>query len=223
MKRVIFTLRRKNPYRGLSGIHLPDTEEIRSFFRRGGSIIFFLSALIAGLVAGTLSVNGFSEKALNSLDFLFMTNLPEKLKGGITGAFFASFASDFLFLGAAVFLALSLTGVVLLPATAFFKGFGTGVSAAYLISNYGIKGVLFYFCVILPGVFIFGMILVNELSAGLSIYKKVFLNLFRGRNYPLKGAFKMFMKKSLKNLLFTFGASVLDAVLWFLFAGLFNF
>jgi hypothetical protein len=111
---------------------------------------------------------------------------------------------------------------VFLPAVTFFKGFSIGVSAAYLVANYGIKGALFYFCIILPGVFVFALILVHELSAGISIYKKVFQNLFKERNYNIKGSLSMFMKKSLKNLLFTLIVSAGDAVIWFLFAGLFK-
>lgn len=223
MQRVIFTVRRKKLNRGLPQLRLPDLEQFKSILRRRGGVMFFLSSLIIGLVFGSAAVNSLSKSTLNALDFLFMTNLPEKLKGGISGAFFAGFAADFLFLSAAVFFSVSLFGALFLPAVAFFKGFGIGISAAYLVSNYALKGALFYFLIILPGVFAFTMVLVYELSAGFSIYKKVFQNLFRGKNYPLRGAFIMFMKKSLKNLLFTFIISAADAVIWFLFAGLFKF
>lgn len=222
MKRVVFTLRKKNINRGLPSLEIPDLDEFKLFIRRRGGALFFLSTLFIGLVAGSVAVNSFSKSTLNALDFLFTTNLPEKLKSGISGAFFASFASDFIFLGAAVFFSLSLMGAVFLPAVTFFKGFSIGVSAAYLVANYGIKGALFYFCIILPGVFVFALILVHELSAGVSIYKKIFQNLFKERNYNIKGALSMFMKKSLKNLLFTLIVSAGDAVIWFLFAGLFK-
>lgn len=221
MTRVVFTLRKRKANRGLPRLRLPDLEKIKSFFKDKGSILFFLLSLFSGLFFGSAVVNSLSERTLNSLDFLFMTNLPEKIKGGISEAFFADFASNFLFLSAAVFFSLSLFGGAFLPLTALFKGFGIGVSAAYLIGNYGLKGAFFYFCVILPGIFAFTLILVYELSAGFSVYKKFVLNIFRDKNYPLKGAVSVFLKKSLKNLLWTLAVSAADAGLWFLFAGLF--
>lgn len=222
MKGVIFTLKRKRINRGLSGLRLPGLSELKSFFTRRGTLLFFLFSVTAGLVLGSVSVSRFDEKTLKALDFLFTTNLPEKLKGGFAGAFFASFASGFLFLSAALFCSLSLFGAVFLPAIAFFKGFGIGVSAAYLVLNYGMTGALFYLFVILPGVFVFTMILVFELSAGLSVYKKIFKNILKENAYPVKGALAVFLKKSLKNLARTLGVAAGDAVLWFLLSGLFR-
>lgn len=222
MKGVIFTLKRRRISRGFSGLRLPGFSELKTFFSRRGSLLFFLFAVTSGLVLGSVCVSGFDEKTLKALDFLFTTNLPEKLKGGFAGAFFASFASGFLFLSAAVFCSLSLFGAVCLPFIAFFKGFGIGVSAAYLVMNYGVKGALFYLFVILPGVFVFTMILVYELSAGLSFNKKMLLNILKGNTYPLKGALTAFLKRSLKYLAGSLAAALGDAVLWFLLSGLFR-
>lgn len=223
MTGVIFTLKRKRFRIRLPKLRMPDFERVKSFLQRRGKLMFFLFAMIAGLIFGSLTVNSLSKKTLDYLDFLFALNFPERLKSGLAGAFFAEFSSDFIFIFAAVFFSFSLFGALFLPLLAFFKGFGIGISAAYLISGYGLKGALFYFLIILPGVFLFGMILLYELSAGLSIYKKIFYNIARGRTYPLKGALSAFLKKSVKFLLLTLAVSAGDSLLWFLFAGLFKF
>ncbi|MBQ5346558.1 MAG: hypothetical protein IIU39_00685 [Ruminococcus sp.] len=223
MKGVIFTLKRRSVKRGFPALKAPDLTVLKQFIRRRGSLVFFIASMTAGLIVGSASVNSFDKKTLYALDFLFTTNLPEKLKGGFAGAFFAGFSSDFLFFIAAVFCSLSLFGGVFLPAIAFFKGFGIGVSAAYLISNYAFKGALFYILIILPGVFVFGMILVYELSEGLSVYKKLFLNIVRGSAYPAKGALAAFFRKSVKLSALTLAVSAGDAALWFLFSGMFKF
>ncbi len=223
MKGVIFTLKRRRLRLRFPELRLPDLERLKTVLHRRGSLIFFLSDMIAGMIFGSLIVNSLSKQTLASLDLLFTTNLPQRLKSGISGAFFASFASDFIFLISAVVFSLSLFGAVFLPLTAFFKGFGIGVSAAYLVTGYGISGALFYFLIILPGVFAFGIILAYELSSGLAIYKKIFMNLVKGRNYPLKTALVVFLKKSVKYLLFTIMVSAGDTVLWFFFAGMFKF
>lgn len=222
MTGVIFTLKRKRLRIRLPKLRTPDFERVKSFLLQQGKLIFFIFTMMAGLVFGSLTVNNLGKTTLDSLDLLFATNFPERLKSGIAGAFFAEFASDFIFIFAAVFFSLSFFGVVFLPLLSFFKGFGAGVSAAYLISGYGLKGALFYFLIILPGVFVFGIILACELSAGLSMYKKLFLSLARGRSYPLKGALSVFLKKSVKYLLLTLAVSAGDCTLWFLFAGLFK-
>ncbi|MCH5304489.1 MAG: hypothetical protein J1E41_06465 [Ruminococcus sp.] len=223
MKGVIFTLKNRRQRRGLPAVRLPNIENIRSILRRRGTLIFFVSSMLLGLFFGSASVSSLSSKTLKTLDLLFTTNLPERLKNGIAGAFCASFASDFIFLFISVLCALSLWGVIVLPFIAFFKGFGIGVSAAYLISSYGIKGALFYFLIILPGVFFFSMILVHQLSACYYIFKKLFFNVTRARNYNAKENLGLFLKKSLIYLMWTLIASFADALLWCVFAGLFKF
>lgn len=222
MNGVIFTLGKRRKRRALPELKLPSVYEIKSLIRRRGAAAFFTAAVIAGLIIGSVSVSGLSGNTLKSMDLLFTTNLPERLKGGLTDAFAAGFASDFIFLSASVLCALSLWGAVFLPLIAAFKGFGIGLSASYLVSSYGIKGALFYFLIILPGVFLFSLALIYELSACYSINKKIIINLVKGKAYPLKGALSAFFRKSVKYLLAALIASAVDAILWVLFAGLFK-
>jgi len=65
-----------------------------------------------------------------------------------------------------------------LPFILAFKGFGTGLSAAYLISVYGLKGLGFYVVVVLPGAFIFSMALLFMCSECCSMSVKLARHIF---------------------------------------------
>ena len=67
--------------------------------------------------------------------------------------FVACFASDFIFLAVVFLLGLAPWGIPFLPFVSAFKGFGTGLTAAYLIITYSLKGAGFYLLVVLPGTF----------------------------------------------------------------------
>ena len=177
--------------------------------------------LVAGLTVGCVCSGGLSSGALRNLDFLFTTNMPERLSGGAWGAFCAGFASDFLFLLAAFLMGLSLWGAAALPFIAFFKGFGVGVSAGYLILSFGFKGVFFYISVLLPGIVISGMALIYELNAALGIFNTVCRALFKKAKAGFREPLRLYLRSGLKYLIVTFFAAVIDAVLWVSLAGLF--
>ena len=75
MTGVIFTLKRKRLRIRLPKLRMPDFERVKSFLQRRGKLIFFLIAMIAGLIFGSITVNGLSKKTLDYLDLLFALNL----------------------------------------------------------------------------------------------------------------------------------------------------
>ena len=196
-------------------------QSIKPALKRWGGIMLFALMLVAGLTVGSICSGGLSSDTLKNIDFLFATNMPQRLSGGAWGAFCAGFASDFLFLLAAFLMGLSLWGAAALPLVAFFKGFGVGVSAGYLILSFGVKGVLFYISVLLPGIVISGMALIYELNAALGIFKTVCRSLFTKAKVGFREPLRLYLQSGLKYLIVTFFASVIDAVLWVSLAGLF--
>lgn len=197
--------------------------DFKYLFRRYGILGFFTAILVAGLTTGTILSQNFNSDVMSRLDFLFTTNLPQRLQNGAFGAFCASFASDFIFLLLAFLMGLSLWGIGLLPFIVFFKGFGIGVSAAYLLTNYSVGGLIFYLTILLPGLFLFSMVLVYQSANSYNISKKLIKNLFLKEDYSIKTPLKIYLKKSLVYLIGAVLASFLDMALWFTFAGLFNF
>lgn len=125
-------------------------------------LLFFATGVLWGAM---VSVNA-DKDFLKDMDFLFTTNLDSRLSLGLLGSFAAHFASDFIFVAVAVLCGLSPWGIGVLPFVFAFKGFGTGLSAAYLISTYGLKGLGFYLVVVLPGTFVFSVCLLFLCTEG---------------------------------------------------------
>ncbi len=120
------------------------------------SLLFFFSAVAAGVITGALSGKYADEGLMKSLDLIFLTNM--QLRSG-TGLFTASFAANFIFLLAVFLSGLTLWGeaaAVILP---FIKGYGYGLMAGYIYSRYGISGIFYNLLIILPGAFIFAAVL----------------------------------------------------------------
>lgn len=228
MKGVILTFRKKNKPNKNSPVRLKRKGcrgfELKYIFKRYGCVIFFVFILTVGLTVGCVAEGKVSSDTLSRLDLLFAANLPQRLENGALGAFCAGFASNFLFLFSAFLSGLSLWGMALLPLIAFFKGFGVGISAGYLFSCYGLKGVGFYLGIILPGTFLFSIVLAYQLTSSYNICRRLILSLFsKNNNYPFWAAFKLFLQKEFGYLIAALLSAVVDMALWCVFAGMFKF
>ncbi len=219
MQGIVFTYRKKKPCDKKQFSF--KKREFRDFLKKWGNIMLFALMLVVGLGVGCICSGNLSSDTLKNLDFLFTTNMPERLSGGALNAFCASFASDFLFLLSGFLMGMCLWGVAALPFIAFFKGFGIGVSAGYLLMTYGFKGILFYLFVLLPGIIIFSLALIYELSSAYYMFKRFCFMITGKTKRAFKEFFINYLKSALKYLAITFAAAVLDTVLWMLLANLF--
>ena len=219
MQGIVFTYRKRK--QSEKNRFIKTKKDVKSLLRKWGGVMLFSLMLVIGLTAGSFCSGNLSRDTLKSLDFLFATNMPARLSGGALGAFCAGFASDFLFLLAAFLMGLSLWGAAALPFIAFFKGFGVGVSAGYLLMTYGLKGFVFYISVLLPGIVISCVALVYELGVSLSVFLSILRNVLGRTSGGLKETLGRYLKSSLRYLIITFAASVIGSVLWVGLAGLF--
>ncbi len=219
MQGIVFTYRNKRERVGSKISKL--VPELRRTVKKWGSVIIFSVTLVAGLACGCFTAGGLKPETLRNLDFFFTTNMPERLSGGALNAFAASFGSDFLFLLSAFLLGLSLWGIAVLPFLAFAKGYGIGVSAGYLLISYGLKGIVFYLVVILPGALLFSFALIYELSSAYYMFRRLFGSVFLKNSVGFKEPLKKYTKRGLKYLIVTFAASLIDTALWQGLAGIF--
>lgn len=201
---------------------LPD---IRYLLRRYGVLLLLAMLLLAGLALGVIYARNADSQTLLSLDFLFTTNLDARLSQSAFGTFCACFASDFLFLFCVYLLGAAAWGIPFMLLLVCFKGFGTGVTAGYLCLTHSLSGAGFYLLVLLPGTFLFCTALVRFSAAAVYSSKRVF-RFSLGKNppaIPLREELLTFSSRFLSALLVTFLASLLDTLLWTLFAGTFQF
>lgn len=227
MKSIVFSFKNRRQGSGRRDIRGRGVtaSDIRYFFRRYGVRTIFVVLFLIGLAAGSVYAGNADSQMLDSLDFLFSTNLDSRLAQSTVGIFCACFASDFLFLSAVFLLGLAPWGIPFMSLVMMFKGFGTGLTAGYLFITYSLKGAGFYLLVLLPGTFTFCLALVLLLSYAFKFSKQIFLNTVSRSvsQTPMRRGLIEFCSHSVSALIMTFFSALLDAVLWTLFAGMFNF
>lgn len=219
VKGIVFSFSRSRKNRR---IRLPDLGLI---FKRYSVTIVFTLMLFSGLIFGAVYAHNSDSSMIESLDFLFTTNLDARLTQGVAGTFCACFASDFVFLLGVYFFGLALWGSPFIAATVLFKGFGTGLTAGYLSMTYSLSGVGFYLLVLLPGTFLFCIALVLFSASAFQYSRNVFVHTVSKTTpvFSLRQEATEFSSRFLSFLTLTFFASALDTALWTLFAGTFKF
>lgn len=223
MKGIVFSLK-KSGFRK-KGIRQFSLSDMRYYLKRYGMRTLFLILLLCGLAGGSVYAQNADTQMLNSLDFLFTTNLDARLSQNAVGTFCACFASDFIFLITIYLLGLAPWGIPLMPLVILFKGFGTGLTAGYLFISNSLSGLGFYLLVLLPGTFLFCIALVLLSTSAFQFSKRMFFCVVSKAlpKQPLRQGVTVFSSQLMSSLTMTFCAALLDTVLWTLFAGTFKF
>ena len=209
MKSIVFSFKKRYLFRRSKGISPSD---VRFFIRRYSVVLIFVSAFLTGLVFGSIYASKADKQMLDA-----------RLGQNAVSTFCACFASDFIFLTVVFLLGLAPWGIPFLPFVSAFKGFGTGLTAAYLIITYSLKGAGFYLLVVLPGTFLFCLALVKLSAYAFEISKQMFFSLIGHQTNSLKNEVIDFCSRSVSALIMTFCSTLLDTALWCLFSGAFNF
>lgn len=223
MKGIVFSFKKADSNFGnIRRIRLSD---VRRFLKRYGIKVMFVCLIFLGLAAGSVYAENADTQMLESLDFLFTTNLDARLSQSFAGTFCACFASDFIFLFSIYLLGISPWGIPAIFLAVLFKGFGTGITAGYLFITNSLSGVGFYLLILLPGTFLFCIALVLFSTSAFYFSKRMFLTTLSKSTpkFPLRGSFSAFSSRFLTALIMTFCSALLDTALWTLFAGTFNF
>lgn len=150
MKNIIFSGRIRNSI-------LP--EKTGTNIRRNILWIVFILIVTAGAAAGALSGKYADSGLMKSLDIIFLTNMQLRTGTEIFRLFTASFASNFIFLLSVFLTGLTLWGLAAVPFIPFIKGYGYGLTAGYVYSQYGMPGIFYNILVILPGAFLFALVI----------------------------------------------------------------
>ena len=89
MKSIVFSFKKRYLFRRSKGISPSD---VRFFIRRYSVVLIFVSAFLTGLVFGSIYASKADKQMLDSLDFLFTTNLDARLGQNAVSTFCACFA-----------------------------------------------------------------------------------------------------------------------------------
>ena len=202
-------------------IHSFSIKRFLSFY--GVHSLFFV-VLVLGVVLGSFSYSNASDNLLNGLDFLFITNLENRLELSALDVFCSSFASGFIFILSAFLLSFTVWGTFALPLLCAFKGFGIGISSAYMFSQYSVTGIGFYILVILPGTVLFLLAFFTALKEAFSQSTLLFKLYFASSgDMPMSRYVKTYLFRNFIILIFTALSAIVDMILWIVFANMFNF
>ena len=224
MKGIVFSVERD--FSRLKNEHRRPFAEfsLKRFFSLYGLYVFYISSFIFGIIFGALSFSKVDTSVFEQLDLLFMTNMEERMKLSAFEIFTASFASDFLFVFSAFLLSFTAWGIVTLPLLCAFRGYGMGLSSAFLFSQYSFSGIGFFILVILPGtvlfLFAFMLALRESFSHSLIVLKMYFPSV---SDVLLLRHLKPFFLRYFVVMIFTVASALFDMMLWVLFANLFKF
>ncbi len=221
MKSMVFTLKRKFRFPRIRR----ENFSVKEYFARYGLQIFFMLTFLLGLILGVAYATKADKDFLLRLDFLFLSNMNSRLSMSAFEIFCSCFTTDFLVLFVVFCFSFAPWGTVTLPFCTAFKGFSVGVSSAFIFSLYRMSGIGFYILVVLPGAILFLFALVSYCKEGFTLSVRFLrLSLFGSIKEPyLNRNIRSFFNKSLIALLVTLGSSLLDMILWVLFAHMFNF
>lgn len=223
MKGIVFSIRHREQQYNRS-VRTHRKLSFKRFINLYGLHLFFLLTFILGIVLGSIAFKNFDEQLLQKLGFLFLTNIENRLELSAFDIFSSSFASDFIFIFSAFLLSFTVWGAFALPLLCAFKGFGVGISSAYMFSQYSVTGIGFYILVILPGtvLFLFAFITALKEAFTQSVHLiKVFLP--TQSESTLLRYTKVYLFRNFAVLILTAFSAIIDMLLWLLFANMFNF
>lgn len=198
--------------------------DVRKHVKKHALLVLLVGAMVAGMVVGAVTARQADDNLLRTLDFLFNGNYQARAEQTMASTFAASLASSFVFVLLCALMGLSLWGAFLVPAVPFFRGFGFGLTAGYLCASFSWKGLAFYACVMLPGMFLSAIATVLAAREASRFSSALIARGFPGSdsNYSVKGMQLFFIRNGFVLILSAF-AAVLDMALAAFFAGLFVF
>lgn len=180
--------------------------------------------LLSGMIFGTFCVGLAEENTIESLDFLFASNFKVRSQQSLFEIFSTSLTSSFVFVALMTLLGLSVWGVLSIPIVPFFRGFGLGLTAGFLYSNYGIKGFLYHLIVLLPGVIISSVAILIHARESLVFSARLMSKILpKGNIDRLWERTKLYFLRTGYVLIILAASSLVDMLFTMLFSGYFNF
>lgn len=214
MKMILFSGRRK------------DKSKTRfiSLIKKYKLLTLIALLLLSGMIFGTFCVGFAEENTIESLDFLFASNFKVRSQQSLFEIFSTSLTSSFVFVALMTLLGLSVWGVLAIPAVPFFRGFGLGLTAGFLYSNYGIKGFLYHLIVLLPGVIISSVAILIHARESLVFSARLMSKILpKGNIDRLWERTKLYFLRTGYVLIILAASSLVDMLFTMLFSGYFNF
>lgn len=186
------------------------------------SLLIFL--FLTGVIIGSISIGRSNFSFFNDIKDIFKQNFDAINENSYFITFSSSLVSIFIYIALIFLLSLSLWGGVIVPFLPFFRGIGIGITAGCLYLSYGIKGILFYVLVLLPGIFVSSAVLVFYTRKSIGFSRKLCSKIFPNSNLDkLWPEFKSYLKHTGISIVFCVVVALIDVLFNFLLFRFFNF
>ena len=179
---------------------------------------------IFGAIVGNLVIKNTNENFLKDVADLLTLNFRVRSEGSFFNIFTESIFSNFIFILIIFSMGLSVFGVTLVPPIVFLKGYFIGIFQNYLCKSFGIKGILFFIFVILPG-FIFSilatLLMAKEAIKISNIFSNMLLNIKNWQND--EKSVKSYLQKTCCVLILIVTSAFIDSILNLILFRFFSF
>lgn len=214
MKGILFSLRK-------SGVSLKKKDII--YFRHKYAVnILLAAAVFVGVVFGAVCAGKADRSLIDGLDIIFISDFESRCNQTVLSSFMAGLTANFIFFTAIFLLGLSVWGSMGVPVVIAFKGFGMGLTGGYLYKCYSFSGVGFFLLVMLMGYVASTLALIFQGKVAIGFANSLFAKV-RGIAHNEDETFYRYITTSSFMLIALSISAMADAILNFLFAGIFTF
>ncbi len=184
-------------------------------------IILLSSFFLCGLIIGAYVVKNNNSLLSNQLSDIISSAIKNKSNSDFLKTFTETFITDSVFLIISFILGLCAVGIPLISLIPFIKGFGIGITGAYVYSVYSIKGVCYCLFVFFPAQVLISAILIFACNESFYMSEDIFSTLNSG-SIKEKNLVRLYLTRFGLLLLFTCFTALLDALLSTVFSSVFS-
>lgn len=187
------------------------------FSKKLVSASLLICALFSFLIGSVLF---YSLDIKESFLSFFISDFISRSEQTFLKVFLSSLKANSLFILPLFLSAMSFSGLVLPHLIFSYYSFSVSLAASFLYSTYKFSGILYFFIVLLPDIFIFFLCL---FLASYITFEKSYLIIFSKRSIDFKHSLSSFVKNYLFVFLLTIISSLVSGGSSFFFANMFNF
>lgn len=171
---------------------------VKNFFLQNKPLVFLSICLLCGIFCGSMLVKFADKSTWQFINILFSNDVRERATKTLFESFIDSLSSTFVFIFVSFFMGLSMYGFIFVPFIPFAYGVCIGMSEVYLYLSHGLKGLLLYSFIFLPGIFVSSMAILlmtkeatsmSSSLSSLSFSKGNFNNSFSLKRYFVRSGY----------------------------------
>ncbi len=186
-------------------------------------LLLLYIAFILGLLYGAILIREDIHTFFDNMSMINETNITQRQTQPLFATFLQAFTSSTVFFTVIFLMGFSAIAQPMTFAVIFIKGLGIGSSVGYMYINYSVTGLLYSVLIILVPTVIGTLSLIMLAKESMKLSNMIFMGFAKNTCKISRYTLKLYLYKSAVFYALILLASVVDAVMTFLFLGLFKF